>query len=135
MSAELHRAANKLYAELQRQPARLAALRTARATLDVGSILLAVKTGGLTPLDAVWAPATFAVTSLLMEGFAGLELGLAARELKARQRAAVQEEFVTRTLVRELNHLAEQLDGATLLAIAPDELSAAARALTAWKVA
>ena len=133
MIAESRGAANRLYAALQRQPARLAALRTARATLDVGAVLLAVKTGGLTPMDALWAPATWAATSLLMEGFAGLEMAREARELKVRQRAAVQEQFVERTLVAELIALDETLETDGLLAISRGELRAAAQALATWE--
>ena len=133
MTHELRAVANRLYAELQRQPARLAALRTTRATIDFGSVLLAIKTGGLTPLDALWAPATLAVTSLLMEGVAGLEMAREARELKTRQRAAVQEQFDTRTLVRELLMLGDNLDADGLLGVTPLQVHAATQALEAWE--
>jgi len=89
VAREIHAAANSLYEELQTQPARLVALRTARTTIDVGYLLLAVKIGGLTPLDALWAPATFGLTSLLMEGFAGVQMGHVARRLKKQQYEAV----------------------------------------------
>lgn len=130
---EIHDAANRLYADLQRQPKRLAVLRTARATIDVGCLLLAVKTGGLTPLDAVFAPATFAVTSLLMESVAGLEMGREARRLKAHQREAVRTDFVRGTLVRELSGLAADLDSAGLFATSTEQLRAATAALVAWE--
>ena len=130
---EIRAAANSLYEALQKQPARLAALRTARATFDVGSILLLVKTGGLTPLDAVWAPATFAVTSLVMEGMAGLEMQRVSRQLKTRQQAAVQEELVQKTLVRELNALSHALDDAGLLGVTPQEVAQAEAALATWE--
>jgi hypothetical protein len=133
VTREVHQAANRLYAELQKSPARLAALRAARAVLDAGSILLAVKTGGLTPLDAVWAPATFAVSSLLMEGIAGLEMGHAARQLKARQRAAVEDVLVRQTLLPQLRSVADGLDAAGLLGISADEVQAATAALAAWE--
>jgi hypothetical protein len=133
MGGEISAAANRLYAELQKHPARLTALRTARATLDLGYVLLAVKTAGLSLLDAVWAPAAFATTSLLMEALAGLEMAREAQRLKARQRAAVEKEFVEATLVRELNGLAGGLDQAGLLAITPEQLRAATRALETWE--
>jgi hypothetical protein len=130
---EVHAAANELYAELQKSPRRLAALRTARAVIDAGSILLAVKTGGLSLLDAVWAPATFAVSSLLMEGVTGLELGHAARELKRRQRAEVEHDVVARTLTPQLQNMAEGLVGAGLFGITAGALQEAATALARWE--
>lgn len=133
VTGEVRAAANRLYAELQKSPARLAALRTARATLDVGGLVLAMKTGGLTPLDAVWAPATFALTSLLMEGVTGLELGREARQLKARQRAAVADGFVAGTLVRTLSGLVDDLDPAGLFNVPTAEMEAATAALRTWE--
>jgi len=133
VTREVHEAANRLFAELQKSPARLTALRTARAVLDAGSILLAVKTGGLSLLDAVWAPATFAVSSLLMEGIAGLEMGHAARDLKVRQRAAVESVLVGRTLLPQLGSVADGLEGAGLFGITADALQAASAALVAWE--
>jgi len=130
---EITATARRLYEELRHHPARLAALRTARASIDVGSLLLAIKTGGLTPLDAIWAPASFAATSLLMEGVTGLEMSREARQLKQRQRVAVQEQFVDGTLLGELSRLAEDLEGAGLLAIGPSQLRDASRALAAWE--
>ncbi|MEW6252952.1 MAG: GTPase, partial [Planctomycetota bacterium] len=133
MTREIREVAHRLYAELEKQPARLAALRSARVTIDLGSMLLAVKTAGLTPMDLVWAPATFALTSLLMEGFAGLEMTREARALKRRQHEAVEREFVHGTLVRTLQGLAARLAGPDLLGISPAQLAAAARALQAWE--
>jgi hypothetical protein len=133
VSRDIDAAAGRLYRELCKQPARLAALRTARAVIDAGSILLAVKTGGLTPLDAVWAPATFALTSLLMQGFAGLELGRAAHDLKAQQRQAVEETFVRGLLLRELNALADRLDQPGVFGITPQGVQTATNALAAWE--
>ncbi|MCK4341828.1 MAG: GTPase domain-containing protein [Phycisphaerae bacterium] len=133
VTSEIRTAANSLYEELQKHPARLNTLRTARATIDLGSILLLVKTGGLSPLDAVWAPAAFALTSLLMQGVAGLELGRVDRSLKARQRQAVEEELVQKTLVRELNDLVTNLEDAGLFAITREHLQASTQALETWE--
>lgn len=126
-------AAESLYQELRKHPTRLNALRTARASIDLGYILLAVKTGGLTPLDAVWAPAAFAVTSLVMEGIAGVEMGREARLLKDKQRRAVREEFIEQTLVRELNGLARKLTGPGVFGIEAEELEAAERSVKEWE--
>ncbi len=132
-TAEIRAAAGRLYVELQKHPARLAALRTGRAAMDAGYLLLAVKTGGLTPLDAIWAPATFAFTTLVMEGIAELELGHEARALKRRQKERLETEFVAGTLRRELDALADGLRGPGLLGIEADELAAADDALAAWE--
>lgn len=133
VTREVQATAYALYEELRKQPARLAILRTARATIDAGSVLLAVKTAGLSALDAVWAPAMFALSSLLMEGFAGLELGRAARGLKARQRQAVEDDVVQGTLVRELHALADHLVDGGLLATTQEQLAEATQALAAWE--
>jgi GTPase SAR1 family protein len=132
VTGEIRAAATSLYAALQKQPTRLAALRAGRVAMDVGTLLLAVKTGGLTPLDIVWAPAAFGLTSLLMEGAAGLEMQRVDRQLKARQQAAAAE-LVQGTLVRELTGLAMRLDDARLFGLTSDRLDAAAQALAAWE--
>jgi hypothetical protein len=135
VSQEIRRTADRLYAELRKQPVRLAALRTARVTIDVGSLLLAVKTAGLTPWDVLWAPAAFAAASLLMEGMAGVEFAHEARKLKERQRAAIAQEFVPRVLVRELTSLAAGLTDAGLFGISGVEVVAAEAALARWEQA
>jgi hypothetical protein len=133
VSEEIHAAAHRLYAELQKSPKRLAALRAARATIDVGAVVLAMKTGGLSLLDAVWAPATFALTSLLMEGIAGLEMGRGARELKLRQRAAVERALVGQMLLPQLTHVTAGLEAAGLFGLAPADLRTATEALARWE--
>ncbi len=133
VTAEVHAAATELYEELKRQPARLAAVRTARATIDVGGLLLAVKTAGLSPMDALWAPATFALSSLLVEGFAGVQMGATARRLKRRQVEAVQQELSEKVLATELRHLAERLSGPGVFGLSAERLSAAGAALHAWQ--
>ena len=132
MTREISATANRLYAELRKSPARLAALRTARATIDVASVILAVKTGGLTPLDAVWAPATFAVTSLLMEGVAGLEHGREVRRLKAQQAPPWSTSFWSRYSVASSKSLAETLEPVGLVGIGAAEVQTATQALAAW---
>lgn len=126
-------AAHELYRELQKNPARLNILRGTRATIDVGYLLLAVKSGGLTLLDAVWAPATFAVTSLLMEGAAGVEMRRIAGRLKEQQRRTVREQLVERVFVRELHALVEDLDGPGVFGVSGDDVRAATAALDEWE--
>lgn len=130
---EVRAAAQQLYGELQQQPARLAALRTARATMDLGYMLLAVKTGGLSALDAVWAPAAFAVSSLLMEGVAGLEMARQQHQLKARQKTALEEQFVRGIWVPALTALTERTAPGSPPRIGADELAVATAALDAWE--
>ncbi len=129
---EVQTAAGQLYEELRKHPARLAALRTGRAAIDAAAVALALKTGGLTPVDAVFAPASFAVSSLLMEGIAGLQMGSVARDLKKRQLKAVQSKLVQNVLGAELYALAGNLQAKELLGIPPQRLEEAGRALQAW---
>lgn len=126
---EVHAAAGELYAGLQKSPVQLAALRTARTTLDVGMLVLALKTGGLTPLDAVYAPATFALSSMLVEEMAGLRMGHVAKNLKSRQLSTVRESLIEGTLVRELSSLVNQLGDTAIAPIEPELLAAADREL------
>jgi hypothetical protein len=132
---EVRAAARELYETLKKQPTRLAALRTARASMDLGSILLAVKSGGLSMIDAVWAPAAFGVTSLIMEGFAGIEQRNIDARLKRQQLARVECELVAGTFVAALTALAERLRAGPLFGITPAELDAALPALDAWEQA
>ena len=126
---EVHAAAGELYEGLQKSPVQLAALRTARTTLDVGMLVLALKTGGLTPLDAVYAPATFALSSMLVEEMAGLKMGHVARNLKSRQLAVVRSTLVEGTLIHELSGLIDRLGDATIAPIEPELLATADRQL------
>lgn len=122
---EVHAAAGELYEGLQKSPVQLAAIRTARTTLDVGLLVLALKTGGLTPLDAIYAPATFALSSMLVEEMAGMRMGHVARNLKSRQLSTVRQTLVEDTLIRELSQLIDRLGDE---AIAPIEPALLARA-------
>jgi hypothetical protein len=133
VNREVRAVAEALYGQLQREPGRLLALRGARATLDVGALVLAVKTGGLSLVDALWAPATFALSSLLVEGFAGLQMSGAARDLKKRQREAVERTLLEPVLGRRLRALAEGLDEAELIGVSAERLEQATRALRQWE--
>jgi len=135
ITREIHVAAGELYEGLQKSPVKLAALRTARTTLDVGLLVLALKTGGLTPLDAIYAPATFALSTMLVEEMAGLRMGHVARNLKARQLAAVRQSLVDDTLTRELSALLGGLDDPALAPIEPATLAAADRQMAEWGAA
>ncbi len=128
MTCEVRATAGRLYGELQQRPGRLAALRTGRAAIDFGSLLLAVKTAGLTPWDAVFAPAAFAAASLLMEGIAGVEFAHEARRLKEQQRAALERDFVQAVFVAELRKLACDLTGDGVCGAPPEALARAEQA-------
>ncbi len=121
--------AREIFEELRRQPARLAALRAARATIDAGAIALAVKSGGLAPIDALYAPATFALTSLLVEGFAGLQMKQAFAGLRARQRSLVQRELIGESFEPALYEIAENLTGPGIVAVPMTRLREAERYL------
>ncbi len=133
VNREVRAAAGRLYEELRKHPGRLNALRGARAFMDVGYVILAVKSGGLTPVDAVWAPATFAATSMVMDTIAGFEMQREALDLKREQRAAVEEAFVKQTLVRELQGVAGDLDEAGLFGVGVEDLAEAERARQQWE--
>jgi len=68
-----------------------------------------------------------------MEGVTGLELGREARQLKARQRAAVADGFVAGTLVCTLSGLVNDLDPAELFNVPAAEIEAATAALRTWE--
>ncbi len=131
---EVRQTADQLYRELQRHPTRLTMLRTARTSIDAGALLLAFKSGGLSALDAVWAPTAFALSSLLMEGAAGLEMRRAAHDLKQRQKAAVAA-FAERQVIDPFRAIAADLRGAGIIGISPEELQRAEADLQEWEAA
>lgn len=129
VTREIRATADRLFEELRKQPARLAALRTARATVDVGYMVLAVKTAGLSMMDVIWAPATFALTSLVVEAATGIQMNVTARDLKIRQLERVRAELADRVLVDELRRVADELLLAEGTGIQPAEVLAATAAL------
>jgi len=135
VSREVHETASQLFEKLRKQPARLATLRGARVTLDLGSVLLAVKTGGLTPADAIWAPATLAFSSLLMEGFAGVQMSDTARGLKKRQLQRVHGTLIDGRLRPRLQAVVDALADDALTGISARELKAAEHARQTWEQA
>lgn len=131
VAQEIDAAARSMFEMLRRDPTRLAVARTLRAGMDVGSILLAIKTGGLSMLDAVWAPAAFAAGSLLLEGAANLDLQRANAELKRRQLDAVRRVLVPEALARPLRAVVDELAGPGLFNVSPADVEAALRAVDA----
>jgi len=129
--SEIQAAAGRVYATLQGRPALLNTLRAMRVTTDAAAIALAVKTAGLGVGDLLVAPAMLSLTSTLAQGALGAYLAQEARELKARQYAAVADGVFGANFRSTLDGLVAQLEGAGLFAIAASELAAAEGALEA----
>lgn len=130
---EIQKTANQLYERLQEKPALLNTLRAARATTELGLIALTVKTGGLGVNDLLFAPAMFALTSMLTEGVLGSYMTHTANELKKRQLEHVRTSLIEGVFAKELRELAADLQGADLFGVSAQQLAAAARALDVWE--
>jgi GTPase SAR1 family protein len=128
---EIEAAGGRVYAALQGRPALLNTLRAMRVTTDAAAIAIAVKTAGLGVGDLLVAPAMLSLTSTLTEGALGAYLAQEARELKARQYAAVEEKVFKTAVAPVLHGLVGRLEGAGLFAIEADDLAAAEQALEA----
>jgi hypothetical protein len=129
----IHAAANRLYEILRQKPALLNTLRAARATTDVASIALAIKLGGLGVNDLLFAPAMFALTSMLTEGVLGSYMSHIAKDLRKRQLEHVNAKLIEGVFAKELQHLAVGLEGRGLFGVLPEQLRTAARALAVWE--
>jgi len=129
----IHATANRLYEALRKRPAMLNALRAARATTDIASIALAIKLGGLGVNDLLFAPAMFALTSMLTEGALGSYMSHIANDLRTQQFEYVNTRLIEGVFAKKLRELAVNLEDAGLFGIPPGQLRAAARALDAWE--
>jgi hypothetical protein len=125
--------ANQLYETLQNRPAMLNTLRAARATTDVAAIALAIKTGGLGLNDLLFAPAMFALVSMLTEGALGTYMTRIAKDLKKRQLEHVESTLIKGVFAEELDELAVDLKDTDLFGVAPEQLRVATAALEAWE--
>jgi hypothetical protein len=130
---EVHATANRLYELLQQRPAMLNALRAARATTDVTAIAIAIKTGGLGINDLLFAPAMFALTSMLTEGTLGSYMAHVASDLKKRQLEHVRTRLLEAVFAKELHAVVADLRGADLFGISAEQLAAATAALETWE--
>lgn len=126
---EIRATADHLLCVLKQRPALLNTLRAARATTDVASIALAIKTGGSPVHDLLLAPAMFAFTSILTEGALGQYMGGVARDLRKRQLEHMRREFFDRPVGADLAALSRRLEGPRLYGALTDDLEAAAAAL------
>ena len=113
---QIEEAAQKLFEQLQSQPALLNTLRAARVTADAAGVALALKSGGLAPADLILAPAMLSVTTLLTESALGRYLEGVKDELKQRQRAHMYNSVIKGVLAAELSTLPDQLNQHQLLA-------------------
>ena len=107
-------AAQRLYEQLQSQPALLNTLRATRATADAAGVALALKSGGLAPADLILAPAMFSVTTLLTESALGSYLDSVKRELREQQGKHIHARILQGVLATELSALSTNLDNTTL---------------------
>ncbi len=133
VAREIQEAGGKLYEALQERPALLNSLRVARVTADVASIGLAVKTGGMHVNDLIFAPALFALTSLLTEGALGSYMRKVAHDLKTRQLENLRQTLIEGVFQRELRGAAEELAGDGVFGVPREQLDDAARALDSWE--
>jgi len=127
---EIDAAANRLYQQLQDQPATLNSLRAARVTTDAAALAVAFHTGGLSATDLVLAPALLSVTSLLAESAVGQHMKVIEKELKEKQFEQVQSNLVTPCLQQPLLGLSEQLTSENLYNISDADVSAAEHCLS-----
>lgn len=126
---EVTGAANRLYQTLTNHPNLLNSLRAARATADAASILLAIKTGGISINELLLAPALFGVTSMLTEGALGTYMERVAADLKKRQAERIEQELIRGVFQPELSAIARRIEGAGVSRIRPEELENAEAAL------
>ena len=126
---EIEAAANRLYEDLQKQPATLNSLRAARVTTDAAALVLALHTGGLSASDLVLAPALLSLTSLLAESAVGQHMKVIEKELKEKQAKQVEQLLINQTLREKLSTLPNGLQHQNLYNISPERLAEAEKSL------
>lgn len=127
MMREAQQAAGELYDALRERPAVLAALRTARATTDAAGIALSIKLGGAHVSDLIFAPALFAVTSMLAEGALGGHMSRVAARLRGNHEQRVRDALFEAVLSAGLRVGADRQ--AELIGLAPRRLDQAQHCL------
>lgn len=129
----VRQAAETLFKRLQERPAVLNTLRGTRATLDAAGIMLAIKTGGLSPNDLLFAPAMFGLTSMLTEGALGSYMQTVAGDLRRKQLEHAQTRFFDAVARTELVALPRAGGGtAPIYGIERATLAEAEAALRNW---
>jgi GTPase SAR1 family protein len=111
---QIEAAAQQIYVQLQSQPALLNTLRATRASVDAAGIALAIKSGGLAPIDLLLAPAMLSVTTLLTESALGRYVESIKSELKEKQRTHIAERVIRGALCKHLSELTNKLDSPLL---------------------
>ena len=127
---EIDAAANRLYQQLQDQPATLNSLRAARVTTDAAALAVAFHTGGLSATDLVLAPALLSVTSLLAESAVGQHMKVIEKELKEKQFEQVQNNLVKPYLEQPMLDMTKLLTSENLYNISKDDVNIAERCLS-----
>jgi len=118
---QIEEAAQKLYQQLETQPALLNSLRAARVTTDAAAVALAVKSGGLAATDLLVAPAMLSVTTLLTESALGRYMSTVKSELKQQQSAQVRQQVIEGSLGNALRQLTQSMDQTELLGMKINE--------------
>lgn len=113
---QIEAAAQQIYRQLQSQPALLNTLRATRASADGAGIALAIKTGGLAPIDLLLAPAMLSVTTLLTESAIGRYVDNVKRDLKKQQRLHITAGVIRGALCKQLSDLSKALEHPALYA-------------------
>jgi GTP-binding protein EngB required for normal cell division len=111
---QIEAAAQQIYIQLQSQPALLNTLRATRASVDAAGIALAIKSGGLAPIDLLLAPAMLSVTTLLTESALGRYVDTIKSELKEKQRVHITTRVISGTLCKHLSELTSKLESPLL---------------------
>jgi GTPase SAR1 family protein len=127
---EIQQAAQNLYNELQRHPAKLNTLRAARATADAAAVVFAVKTAGLGAEALLLGPAMVSVTSMLTEGALGSYMQKVAGDLKRRQLERLRAQVFVDAVQADLYTLANALSGDGIFGISRERMDTAVAALS-----
>jgi len=108
-------AAERLYQQLEKQPALLNSLRAARVTGDAAAVALAVKSGGLAPADLLVAPAMLSATTLLTESALGRYMTSVKADLKHEQSTEVRHQVFEGVLGAALHNVPNSMNQSNLL--------------------
>lgn len=105
---EIQLAADKLYAQLQTQPALLNGLRAARVSVDAAAVVFALKSGGISLNDFILAPAMLSLSSMLAESSLGQYLNKVKAELKVQQQTQIKQ-LIENHLIAEIQQQRENI--------------------------
>src|SRR5262245_21587461 len=86
LADDVQRTSQAIYADLEKSPATLNALRGSKFALDIAAIAGAVVAGGLTFWDFLWVPLAASVTQMLVEFFGKQYVENQREQTRQRQR-------------------------------------------------